>query len=45
MSLDRGALARAVDEFWAERARSVYFPPAWESRLDLHRNGLPIRGE
>src|SRR5207244_2293936 len=35
MSLDRGALAKVIDEFWAERARSVYFPPAWESRLDL----------
>ena len=35
MSLDRPALAKVIDEFWAERARGVYFPPAWESRLDL----------
>lgn len=35
MSLDGAAVDRAVDEFWAERGRGVYFPPAWENRLDL----------
>lgn len=35
MSLDRATLDRAVDEFWAERERGVYFPAPWENRLDL----------
>jgi 2-keto-4-pentenoate hydratase len=35
MSLDRGALAKVIDEFWAARGRGVFFPPAWEGRLDL----------
>jgi 2-keto-4-pentenoate hydratase len=35
MSLDRAALARAVEDFWAARARGEYFPPAWANRLDL----------
>jgi len=35
MSLDRGALNTAVDEFWTARGRGVYFPPGWHDRLDL----------
>src|SRR5260370_38762140 len=35
MSMDRATLARVIDEFWAERERGVFFPPAWENRLDL----------
>jgi 2-keto-4-pentenoate hydratase len=33
--VDRAALDRAVDEFWAARGRGVYFPPAWHDRLSL----------
>src|SRR5256712_3585804 len=33
--MDRAALDRVMDEFWMERGRGVYFPPAWEDRLDL----------
>src|SRR5207245_2957702 len=33
--MDRAALDRVIDEFWMERGRGVYFPPAWEDRLDL----------
>src|SRR2546428_713524 len=33
--MDATALARAIDEFWRERGRGVYFPPAWENRLEL----------
>jgi len=35
MSLDRAALAQAVEEFWTARGRGVYFPPTWADRLDL----------
>jgi 2-keto-4-pentenoate hydratase len=35
VSLDRAALAQAVEEFWRARASGVYFPPAWSDRLDL----------
>jgi len=35
MSMDRATLARVIEEFWAERERGVFFPPAWENRLDL----------
>lgn len=33
--MDRAALDKVIEEFWAERGRRVYFPPAWENRLDL----------
>jgi len=33
--MDETALERAIDEFWRERGRGVYFPPAWADRLDL----------
>lgn len=33
--MDRAALDRVIDEFWTERGRGVYFPPAWRDRLDL----------
>ena len=33
--MDHEALERAVDDFWEQRGRGVYFPPAWENRLDL----------
>ncbi|HEV8586756.1 MAG TPA: fumarylacetoacetate hydrolase family protein [Methylomirabilota bacterium] len=33
--MERAALNRAIEEFWTERARGVYFPPAWQDRLDL----------
>jgi 2-keto-4-pentenoate hydratase len=33
--MERAALNRVVEEFWTERARGVYFPPAWHDRLDL----------
>lgn len=33
--MDRAALEKAIEEFWAERGRGVYFPPVWENRLDL----------
>jgi len=33
--MDATALARAIDEFWRERGRGVYFPPAWANRLEL----------
>jgi 2-keto-4-pentenoate hydratase len=33
--MDRTALESAIDEFWAERRRGVYFPAAWHDRLDL----------
>jgi 2-keto-4-pentenoate hydratase len=33
--MDRAALEEVIEEFWAERGRGVYFPPAWENRLDL----------
>jgi 2-keto-4-pentenoate hydratase len=35
MSLDPKALTAAVEEFWTERQRGVYFPAAWHDRLDL----------
>ena len=35
MSLERAALAQAVEEFWTARGHGVYFPPAWADRLDL----------
>jgi 2-keto-4-pentenoate hydratase len=35
MSLERAALDNVIEEFWAARARGVYFPPAWQDRLDL----------
>jgi 2-keto-4-pentenoate hydratase len=35
MSLERRELDRVIEEFWTERGRGVYFPPAWQSRLDL----------
>jgi 2-keto-4-pentenoate hydratase len=33
--MDRAALDRVIEEFWRERARGVYFPPAWQDRLPL----------
>ena len=33
--MDPTAIERAVDEFWQQRGRGVYFPPSWENRLDL----------
>jgi 2-keto-4-pentenoate hydratase len=33
--MDETALERTIDEFWRERGRGVYFPPAWADRLDL----------
>src|SRR2546428_74315 len=49
--MDRAALDRVIDEFWMERGRGVYFPPAWEDRLALADNaqqkffvlGAPVR--
>jgi 2-keto-4-pentenoate hydratase len=35
MMLERRELDQAIEEFWTERGRGVYFPPAWQSRLDL----------
>lgn len=35
MSVDRVTLDTVVDEFWIQRERGVYFPPAWQDRLDL----------
>jgi len=35
MSVDRVTLDTVVDEFWTQRQRGVYFPPAWQDRLDL----------
>lgn len=33
--MDRARLDQVIEEFWNERGRGVYFPPAWEDRLDL----------
>ncbi|HYB40199.1 MAG TPA: fumarylacetoacetate hydrolase family protein [Candidatus Methylomirabilis sp.] len=33
--MDEAALKRAIDDFWTERERGVYFPAAWRDRLSL----------
>ena len=33
--MDQSTVDRAIEEFWTERARGVYFPPAWADRLDF----------
>jgi 2-keto-4-pentenoate hydratase len=33
--MDARDLSRAIDDFWVERQRGVYFPPAWRDRLSL----------
>jgi len=33
--MDGVELERVVDHFWAERARGVFFPAAWQDRLSL----------
>ena len=35
MTLEPRALSAAIDEFWTERQRGVYFPAAWQDRLEL----------
>jgi 2-keto-4-pentenoate hydratase len=35
MAMNAAALERAIDDFWQERERGVYFPPAWRDRLSL----------
>jgi 2-keto-4-pentenoate hydratase len=35
MTMDREALARAIDAFWDDWRRGVHFPQTWRERLDL----------